>query len=49
MNGTAEPDFNSTLLDDGTLFLLHTANTLIYFGDNDQSNNQNKNNHANNN
>ena len=44
MNGTTEIDFNSTLLDDGTLFSSHTVNTLIHLEDNDQNNNHNNNN-----
>ena len=39
-----ETDFNSTLLEDGTLFLPHTVNTFIDFEGNDQSNEQQKNN-----
>ena len=49
MNETTGTDFYSTLLDDETLFLSHTVNTLIDLGDNDQSNNQNNNNDENNN
>ena len=49
MSKTAETDFNSTLLDDGTIFSSHTVNTLIDFEDNDQNNDQNNNNHSNNN
>ena len=49
MNETTETDFNSTLLDDGTLFSLHTVNKLIDLGDNDQKNQQNNNNNTNNN
>ena len=44
MNETTKTDFNSTLLDDGTIFSSHTVNTLIDLEDNDQSNNQNNNN-----
>ena len=40
INETTETDFNSTLLDDGTLFSSHTVNTLIDLEDNDQNNNQ---------
>ena len=36
---TTETDFNSTLLDDGTLFSSHTVNTLIDLEDKDQNNN----------
>ena len=39
INETTETDFNSTLLDDGTLFSSHTVNTLIDFEDNHQNNN----------
>ena len=39
INETTETDFNSTLLDDGTLFSSHTVNTLIDLEDNDQNNN----------
>ena len=49
MHETTETDFNSSLLDDGTLFSSHTVNTLIDLGDNDQNNNQNNNNNNNNN
>ena len=49
MNETVERDFNSTLLDDGTLFSSHTVNSLIDLDENDQNNNQNNNNHVNNN
>ena len=48
MKETTETDFNSTLLDDGTLFSSHTVNTLIDLGENDQNNNQNNNNNNNN-
>ena len=44
MNGTTEIDFNSILLDDGTLFSLHTVNTLNDLEENDQNNNHNNNN-----
>ena len=47
MNETTETDFNSTLLDEGTLFSSHTVNTLIDLEDNDKNNNQNNNNHTN--
>ena len=47
VNETPETDFNSTLLDDGTLFSSHTMNILIELDDNDQNNNQNNNNHTN--
>ena len=36
---TAETDFNSTLLDDGTLFSSHTVNTLVDLKFGDQNNN----------
>ena len=49
LNKTTETDFNSTLLDDGTIFSSHTVNTLIDLGDNDQNNNQSNNNNTNNN
>ena len=49
MNETTEIDFNSTLLDDGTIFSLHTVKTLIDLGENDQNKNQNNNNKNNNN
>ena len=39
INDTTETDFNSTLLDDGTLFSSHTVNTLIDLEDDDQNNN----------
>ena len=39
INETKETDFNSTHLDDGTLFSSHTVNTLIDLEDNDQNNN----------
>ena len=46
VNKTTETDFNSTLLDVGTLFSSHTVNTLIELEDNGQNNNQtNDNNH----
>ena len=44
INKTTETNFNSTLLNDGTLFSLHEVNTLIDLGDNDQNNNQTNNN-----
>ena len=37
-NETTETDFNSTLLDDGTLFSSHTVNTLIGLGSHDDNN-----------
>ena len=43
-NETAETDFNSSLLDDGTLFTSHTVNTLIDLDNNDQNDNHNINN-----
>ena len=49
LNKTTETDFNSTLLDDGTIFSSYTVNTLIDLGDNDQNNNQSNNNNTNNN
>ena len=49
MNETTETDFNSSLLDDGTLFSSHTVNTLVDLEDNDQNNNQNNNKNNNNN
>ena len=49
INETTEKDFNSTLLDDGTLFSSHTVNTLVDLEDNDQNNNQNINNNNSNN
>ena len=48
MNETTETGFNSTLLDNGTLFSSHTVNTLNDLEDNDQNNNH-KNNNSNNN
>ena len=48
-NETTETYFNSTLLDDGTLFPSHTVNTLIVLQYNDQNNNQNNNNNNTNN
>ena len=36
INKTTETDFNSTFLDDGTLFSTHTVNTLNDLEDNDQ-------------
>ena len=44
MNEITETEFNSTMLDDGTLFSSHTVNTLIGLGDTDENNNQNNNN-----
>ena len=44
LNETTETDFNSTLLNDGTLFSSHTVNTLIDIEDNDQNNNSTVNN-----
>ena len=41
---TAETDFNSTLLDDGTIFSSHTENTLIDLEDNGQTNHHSNNN-----
>ena len=41
-----ETDFNSTLLDDGTLFSSHTVNTLIDLEDSYQNNNINTNNNS---
>ena len=49
MNETVDTDFNSTLLDDGTLFSSHTVNTLIDLEENDPDKNQKNNNHTNNN
>ena len=47
INETTETDFNSTPLDDGTLFSTHTVTTLIDLDDNGQTNNQpNDNNHV---
>ena len=43
INETTETDFNPTLLDDGTIFSLHTVNTLIDLEDNDRNNNSNTN------
>ena len=43
MNETTETDFNSTLLDDGTLFSSHRVNTLIDLEDNNPNNNANNN------
>ena len=48
INEITELVFNSTLLDDGTLFSSHRINTLIDLGKNDQNNNQNNNNSNNN-
>ena len=44
INENIETDFNSTLLDDGTLFSSHTVNTLIDLEDNGQNNNPNNDN-----
>ena len=44
MNETTETDFNSTLVDDGTLFSSHKVNTLIDLEDNNKNKNQNNNN-----
>ena len=41
INKTAETYFNSTLLDDGTIFSSNTVNTLIDLESNDQNNNHN--------
>ena len=49
MNETTETDFNSTFLDDGTLFSSHTVNTLIDLEGNDKNNNFINNNDFNNN
>ena len=46
INKTTETDFHSTLLDDGTLFPYHTANTLIGLEANDQNKNYNNNNNV---
>ena len=43
INETAETYFNSTLLDDGTIFSSNTVNTLIDLESNDQNNNHNNN------
>ena len=43
LNKTTETDFNSTLLDDRTIFSSHKVNTLIDLGNNDQINNENDN------
>ena len=47
MNETTETDFNSRLLDNGTLFSSHIVNTLNDLEDNDKNSNQNNNNHTN--
>ena len=47
MNKTTETYFNSTLLDDGTLFSSHKVNTLIDLADNDKNNNKNNNKNTN--
>ena len=39
MNETTETDFNSTLLEDGTLFSSHAVNTIINLEDNNNNNN----------
>ena len=44
INETTEADFNSTLLDDGTLFSSHAVNTLIDLDTNDQQTIDNSNN-----
>ena len=49
MNETTETDFNSTLLDDGTLFPSHTVNTLTDLENNYQNDKQNNYNNKNNN
>ena len=41
LNETTETDFNSTLIDDGTLFSSHAVHTLIDLENNDQNNNEN--------
>ena len=47
INETAETDFNSTLLDDATLFSSHAVNTLFDFEDNGQATHHNtKNNNS---
>ena len=43
MNETTETDFNSLLLDGGTLFSSHTVITLNDLEDNEQNNNNNRN------
>ena len=49
LNETTETDFNSTLLDDGTLFSSHAVNTIIDLESNDQNNEHNNNNNVTNN
>ena len=47
INETTETDFNSTLLEDGTLFSSHTVNTLIDIEKDGQTkNHNNKNNNV---
>ena len=48
LNETTELGFNSTLLDDGTIFSSQTVNTIIDLEDNDQNNNQSNNVNTNN-
>ena len=43
VNETTQTDFNSTLLDDGTLFSLHTVNTLFDLEDHGQNTTRNNN------
>ena len=43
VNGTTETDFNSTLLDDVTLFSSHTVYTLIDHNDHGRNTTRNKN------
>ena len=43
MNETTETDFNSTLLDDGTLFSSHAVNTIVDLEENNNNNNNNNN------
>ena len=38
MNETLEKDFNSTLLDDGTIFSSHAVNTVIILEENNNNN-----------
>ena len=38
MNETTETDFNSTLLDDGTVFSSHAVNTIIDLEENNKNN-----------
>ena len=40
MNETTETDFNSTLLDDGTLFSSHAVITIIDLAENNNNTNQ---------